>query len=646
MSNLRSANAISTLHPSRIVLYLLAILLIVYVAFRAMCVSITHDEAFTFFYYVNKPWAETLKVTYTNNHFLNSILAKITSSIFGDSEFALRLPNVFGGALFFIFGARLTTRIHSGKWFPVFAFVALTFNPFVLDFFGLCRGYGLSLGLLMVAVYAQYRAFTEKEPLRFEVVALLFSALALLANYTLLNFFLIHAAFIFASATVRIMKSKSDQVRRKFYLKRYIPFAVLTLAFMLQFLSMILRLNENGNFNFGGTAGFWSDTVFSLAIYSCFPILRGNDWISAYVTVAAGFLFVIAFTVTLINIIKGKNSANAKLLVFLATTITGSGTAIFVQHHLLGVPFSMDRTAIYFIPLFTLMIVTLVSLNDRWRLLKYPILAVVFLPMILALLINLNLNSVIFWPRDAHMQEASDIMISDAENAVRKGDHLLVDVPFDVKPTFNYYVYRSNTKAIALCRFDENNLRREADWLMIFADEKGFNLQNEFLEIGEVAGKKILKRNSPVVYTLCANAGEENFEDNGAISRNSAEGFGAGQSDLLHGQQHFSKAISYAIPDSLLSANVFVFTCKVRAEEIPAYVVGVFALKRSAGMVMWRDWGFDQDLRTANQWESVVFRMRPSVPLQSGDTLEFSVINQSSDPVLLDRFKVDVYRTE
>ena len=75
------------------------------------------------------------------------------------------------------------------------AFVLLTFNTFVNDFFGICRGYGLSLGLLMTGLYYQYCSFTAKRALLYESLALLFSAAAVLANYTLFNFFLLHAAF-------------------------------------------------------------------------------------------------------------------------------------------------------------------------------------------------------------------------------------------------------------------------------------------------------------------------------------------------------------------------------------------------------------------------------------------------------------------
>ena len=209
-------------HPSRLLLAGGVAAMSVYVLLRTMYVSITHDEAYTFFNYIIRPIDETLHVTYTNNHLLNSLLARVCNALFGNSEASLRLPNALGAIAFFVYGARLLTRLPANRWFPVVAFVALTFNTFLLDFFGLCRGYGLSLGLLMISFYYQYVSFTSERRTRNEWAAVVFAALATTANYTLLNLFLIVACINLVRILVKARNLKTEPVEFFNALGRYL----------------------------------------------------------------------------------------------------------------------------------------------------------------------------------------------------------------------------------------------------------------------------------------------------------------------------------------------------------------------------------------------------------------------------------------
>ena len=81
---------------SRGYLFLPAFLLFAYVAFRAMQLSLIWDEANTFFEHVRTPFWLPNNYNYmsANNHLLNTWLMKCSVNVFGESEFALRLPNV------------------------------------------------------------------------------------------------------------------------------------------------------------------------------------------------------------------------------------------------------------------------------------------------------------------------------------------------------------------------------------------------------------------------------------------------------------------------------------------------------------------------------------------------------------------------
>jgi predicted membrane-bound mannosyltransferase len=66
-------------------------------AYRAATQSFVSDEAFTFNNFIAGSWRDLYFQYDANNHLLYSILSKLSMSVFGSSEFALRLPSVIAG---------------------------------------------------------------------------------------------------------------------------------------------------------------------------------------------------------------------------------------------------------------------------------------------------------------------------------------------------------------------------------------------------------------------------------------------------------------------------------------------------------------------------------------------------------------------
>src|SRR5690606_10228180 len=97
-------------------------------------------------------------------HILNSILAKFCLLIFGQEVWAGRLPNVLSFLLYFWATYRFSLYIFKEKWWWVLASVSFfIFNPYLLDFFSLCRGYGLSICLMFYSVWILISGFQEKK---------------------------------------------------------------------------------------------------------------------------------------------------------------------------------------------------------------------------------------------------------------------------------------------------------------------------------------------------------------------------------------------------------------------------------------------------------------------------------------------------
>jgi 4-amino-4-deoxy-L-arabinose transferase-like glycosyltransferase len=136
-----------------VLVFLFSLARTAFCAYRAATQSIVSDEAFTWDNFLTGPWSQILTRYDANNHILYSILAKISISTFGVSEFALRLPTVLAG-FFLILGTyavlERTVRSRAIRWI---ALIALALDPLLLDFSVAARGYGLSLALLVWAIY-------------------------------------------------------------------------------------------------------------------------------------------------------------------------------------------------------------------------------------------------------------------------------------------------------------------------------------------------------------------------------------------------------------------------------------------------------------------------------------------------------------
>jgi hypothetical protein len=116
---------------------------------RSVTVGLTYDEADTYSSYT-KYWNGFLTINIANNHPLNSFLIYLTTKLTGISfnEFILRLPNVIA---FFVY-LLLAYKIASGQKYRYFTFSILVLNPYLNEFFGLARGYGIAAMFTLAAL--------------------------------------------------------------------------------------------------------------------------------------------------------------------------------------------------------------------------------------------------------------------------------------------------------------------------------------------------------------------------------------------------------------------------------------------------------------------------------------------------------------
>ena len=127
----------------------------IWVIARTCLQSVTLDEANSYLTFAAPDWP-AYWVASSGNHVLNTILERISTSIFGLSHFTLRTPALIGAAIYIAASYGLCRRMSRDNAIRWPLFICLVYNPFVMDYMVAARGYGLALGLLMAAIWSAW----------------------------------------------------------------------------------------------------------------------------------------------------------------------------------------------------------------------------------------------------------------------------------------------------------------------------------------------------------------------------------------------------------------------------------------------------------------------------------------------------------
>src|SRR5688572_10884097 len=109
-----------------------------YSVYRAVHLSLVHDEALSYAIVAQDAhWRHT-----ANNHHLNTAAMDWAYHQMGGREWSLRLANVLAHVVYLAAGMLILRKLNA--WAAILlGFGLLNLNPFLLDFFGLARGYGI-----------------------------------------------------------------------------------------------------------------------------------------------------------------------------------------------------------------------------------------------------------------------------------------------------------------------------------------------------------------------------------------------------------------------------------------------------------------------------------------------------------------------
>ena len=447
----------------------LLLFLFVVCVYRAFTQSFVFDEALTWEHYILAPASAIFHYFDANHHFLNSLLMRVSTSVFGVSEWSMRLPALAGAALYFTACYRLTRTAFGDSLTMLLALVLATMNPLVLDFMVAARGYGLALAFWMWAAAMLLEAFTRQSykpgPMTGAGVAL---GLSVMANLV----FVLPAAAL-AGLTLYFARKGPAPVPAREEIKNapalrtrgghkkrksaatpavrsgvapWIWLALGASAMAMVFLSTAPIDQMHAEHFYTGAANM-KESLRSFASYSLNHSgpFEGRAWLHYWIDAVA---FVIAPLVVVAGLIFGILRRNL-LLIVTAGTAVFCGIALLLMHALLDRPYPSDRTGLYFLPLVTLILVGLAHewiRQSAWRAASFVAYALALL-LAVEFLTEFNTRMFKVWEYDADTRALGDYL---AAHRPQHQEIVRVGGSWQLEQSLSYYAVSHNWSWIEL----------------------------------------------------------------------------------------------------------------------------------------------------------------------------------------------------
>lgn len=329
---------------ARFLILLLCVVLMAYTVARAITVSFSWDESWTFMHHVlpGMFYQEAYDKMGGNHHLLNVWLMWGSMKLFGESELALRLPNLAAHLVYLLASAGIALRNRSA-FMAIGAFLLMNVHPYLLDFFSLARGYGLACGWMVLSLYQATRFVSDDDSMRRLGLAASFASLSALSHVIMVNYLL-----AFAAAMGAFVIFDGRKRPKGFVLRRLALLSLIVLAGLAVIMPNALGLFGGGSLNFGCDR-FWECTVLSLGgkvIYHL-PYETPLNVIVGRALKLSGLFIAVTAVVASRGGWLPRLRPMALGLIILALCLL----SFLAQQSWFGVPLPQTRTALFLLPL-------------------------------------------------------------------------------------------------------------------------------------------------------------------------------------------------------------------------------------------------------------------------------------------------------
>lgn len=315
---------------------------------RAATSGITYDEAFTYVYYAkdfNINQYIYISNNLANNHIINTILIAVSTRLFNIpyNELIIRLPNLIMMVLYFIAGY-IFTHEKKNKYL---IFASLVLNYYVMEFFGLGRGYGIATALIMVMLIFYDKAVKNKYDDKNICISITIGILACYANTVSI------LAVMAISIIYLLNKIKEKKVIK--FIKRNIIQLICFVISMLYIIYYHFTVTGGNKPVFGETTG-----ILGYFAKSFVWMFIGKQWIVTVLNI------ILTVCILIIVLIKRKEVfKNSFINLFFVLNLL-----LIIPFIILNKPFLIERCLIPFWPVIAIgicEILSLVTLNNKVR---------------------------------------------------------------------------------------------------------------------------------------------------------------------------------------------------------------------------------------------------------------------------------------
>ena len=414
----------------------------------------------------------TLTVVSPNNHLLNTLLMKLSASVFGTSEMSLRLPNWLA-FLGFMYAVYLMIRRLS-PWIALSAFALITCNPYMLDSFATARGNGLSYFFMTYALYylVGYTKTTRVQDYR---TGLILAFLAVLSHYAMIYFLVSMMIVVNIWLKLENYYRKEDKIPlgKTFLLINIenLIVGVMLAAIMIVPVGKMIHANQ---FFYGGETGFWHDTVGTLieTFFYGAPYAHALTWLLQLIIIIVVIYGILYISFTLYVRMHYMETANHELLIIFLVLVTAIVVNL-AQFHILGTKLLIRRYGLLYAPLFLLCLACIVNQLDLManiRKLTTSFFYILALAFMLHTFWCYSPDTYLDWPYERDTKQ----MVTDLSREVEKSGSppsVTLGITWLFEPTVNYY--RLTRGLTWLNPVTRNGPSIAADYYYVMRDDLG-----------------------------------------------------------------------------------------------------------------------------------------------------------------------------
>ena len=415
--------------------------------YRANHMSMTHDESGTYMFFHQHDLTQYIieKELWksANNHLLNTASIQLSTKIFGQSDFSVRLPNVLSFLLYIISVFGILKLLFTQTSSKLLAFTLLLLNPYSFEFFSLARGYGLSMAFQLFSIW-QFLRYLKKE----ETMSLVLAYVGLgLASFSIFTNLLLIPSFT-AGLWLAMLFRHGKKLFSNYVELIVVPLVCIVFIAILSYVP-ITALSDINEFKWG------AKDIFKMNLNLTKDSLYGKKYLGKDTT---DIMSVILATTLIISILFGIFSSRiGKVKQDTAEFKFVSWSFIFVllglclSYYLLDSKFPDGRKSTMFIPLIGV-VVALFFDRLSYNSIKYLKVFVAFL-LILHFGLTLKLNSVREWWYDAGTKTFIQSIERDA-----KGEEVTIGTNWLFHPTLKYYIITNDYKNLDLGKYSKKLL--------------------------------------------------------------------------------------------------------------------------------------------------------------------------------------------